>query len=276
MARPNRGKQARATARALAEHFGLRAVEARYDDYGDGPAWYLNWSNGPTYTTMQAALDDLAPQLAPDVGRWRLSRVVQDDALAVQAVRLALAGQLHPGGSPNGQIETACHTTDDPDRPVDEREAAMARRLLEATGGSRMGELLQERGLAWLLPRQDTRPREDADARVDEPQTALEVLTARYAVGEARRRWERQTITLPVQDAVEAALADPDTPGTCINAALTLLPVLRAGIEARLDATEKRAMAAARQRGRSWSQIGRRMGISAQAAQQRAARRADR
>lgn len=278
----NRRRQASTTAQALARRYGID-VEPHYDDYGRGWTWSLRWSNGPSYTTMRSALNDVTGHLAPDISNWDLHRIVQDDALAVQTVRLALAGDLYGDMAPDTYIEHVAQQTDDPDRPVSEREALMARRLLEVTGGSRMGTAVCERGLAWLLQP----PLSGADgpgsaghdggrtAVADDRQAAVELLTARYATGEAHRRWERQLQALPVRDALDAALVDPDPPIDCVTAALTLLPVIRAETTAWLDEVELQTMATARNCGCSWRQIGDRMGISAQAAQQRAVRRTD-
>ncbi|GAA4946457.1 hypothetical protein GCM10023224_32370 [Streptomonospora halophila] len=121
-----------------------------------------------------------------------------------------------------------------------------------------------------------TPPSADA-ARREREYTALFHITRRHAAGEARRRWEEDSMVMEPLDAVRrvhdlAAGGAEREPGeeepdhTDINAALTLAPRMRAD----LDALESGLLTMARGRDMTWQEIAFGLGLSTpQAARQR-------
>jgi hypothetical protein len=223
-------------------------IRAEYDDRDR--EWGLYWSNGPSAETLKAHLTRLARRAGLDMGLFALHRLVQSDALAVQAVRYlrtTFTGEDRYGydGALAREIDRAAEQTDHPGRPADEREAVLATRLLAAEGGftdphSLTRRLLQQGGLAALLG-------EDLQtARPGDRLWASEYLTARYASGAHRLVWERHLQPMPAGEAFAAAVADAGASDvnealTVRQAALTLAPLVRAEREAALttlDATE--------------------------------------
>jgi hypothetical protein len=255
----DRSRRVRAFAHDLSDR--LQAdIKATYDS---GSRWYLEWVDGPTRATVRAAVD--TADLAGAQIRTARGRSVR--AAAVAAVRLAAAGEFTIGrrwGVPLSQIEHHLDDIDHPEQTVDEREEHMVGRLLAAAtppgqhwpDDYRIGELVAENGLAWLLD----------GARL----TPLEVLTARYAQGEAARAWRERTETMPVRPAVEAALTDPNLEPAAALATLTLLRELRVDQER----AEAAAIAAARRAEVSWADIGTALGVSKQSAHKWGSRRA--
>ncbi|MFI6889942.1 hypothetical protein [Streptosporangium canum] len=261
-------------------------VDAAYGERGR--RWELSWSNGPTPDTMKTHLTKLAQRAGLDPALFDLSRIVQDNALALQAVRYLRAAPT--GEDPYAyesalawEIERAARDTDHPDRPLDEREAALAARLLAAEGGYTTPRSLADRllgeGLAALLDDglEQERPGERA--------WAAEYLTARYAAtlttphaagpADHAQAWRRHLLTAPPGALLAAAAADPDAPAAVRLAALTLAPAVRAELEAALaeaDAAELGLITALRADGSAWAQIGRALGTTRQGAAQRADR----
>ncbi|MEV7011914.1 hypothetical protein [Streptosporangium sp. NPDC051022] len=277
----SRSTQIHRLARDLSRVSGV-PVEAVYDDRNQ---WSLNWNNGPATGRMKTYLVPLAQRAGLETDLLRLRRTVQDDALAVQAVRHLRT--TRPGedryayeAAVAWQIDQAVDATDHPDRPLDEREAALAARLLTAEGGYTHSRSLAERllrrgggGLAAFL--------EDdlEEARPGDRTWAAEYLTARYATGEHRAAWERHLQPMPAQEALAAAAADPD-PGLAVHqAALTLAPVVRAELEAALadlDGVELALISGLREQEVAWARIGQALGTTRQGAAQRAERLAAR
>ncbi|KIH96967.1 DNA-binding protein [Streptomonospora alba] len=121
-------------------------------------------------------------------------------------------------------------------------------------------------------------------ARRGREYTALFHITRRHAAGEARRRWQEESMVMEPLDAVRrvhdlaagSAEREPDEPeldGTDINAALTLAPRMRAD----LDALESGLLTMARGRGMTWHEIAYGLGLNTpQAARQRHERLNDR
>ena len=231
--------------------------------HDSGARWYLEWTDGPTRTAVRAAVD--AADLAG--AEIRLYRTSTARAVALCAVRLAATGELGIGqrwGQPLSQVQYFLDDIDHPERPTDEREDQMATKLLAAATPAdrqwpdeyRIADLVAERGLAWLLP-------VPGEAVVDAPELSpLEILTARYATGAQSRAWQEQAQTMPVRDAVDAALADPALDRIAALAMVALLPQLRVEQEH----TEAAAVDAARRAGASWSAVGAALGISKQSA----------
>lgn len=87
MAARDRAGRMRALAEALGARCGVRA-EASYD----GRGWEITWSNGPV--SLRGLVDTEAPRLGLDPAAIGLHRLVQDNAMPVQAVRLGRAGLL--------------------------------------------------------------------------------------------------------------------------------------------------------------------------------------
>jgi hypothetical protein len=191
--------------RRLAQELTVLAgvpVQARYDS--PGRRWQLEWSNGPTIAAMTAHLSG-RPQrvgLTPaDLARIDCQRIEQDDAHAVQAIRLGLAGSL-PLDSRQGvaaAIRAAAADTDHPGAASEHAEQKLAERL-QAAAGARgvdgMAELIcAHRGISWLVETPDT-PNAGATSPGD-LRAALHLLTARYATGPAATAWRRQAAPCP-------------------------------------------------------------------------------
>lgn len=178
----------------------------------------------------------LANRAGLEVELFKLSRTVQDNALALQAVRHLRT--TRPGtdryayeAALPGTIERAAHDSEHPDRPQDEREAVLAGRLLAAEGRYTSPERLAERllrpggGLAALL--------EDdlQEVRPGDRLWAAEYLTARYSTPEHQhgsrnddrpdgfggglgtaeqvRAWQRHLQAAPAPALLAAAAAAP-------------------------------------------------------------------
>ncbi|WP_433358712.1 hypothetical protein [Streptosporangium sp. CA-115845] len=255
------------------------SIDAAYGERGR--LWNLHYSNGPTYTTMQAHLAKLAKKTGLDPALFTLHRIVQDDALSLQAVRYlrtTRAEDPYEYESTLGwAIEQAARDTDHPDRPLNDREAVLAARLLAAENGYTTPRSLADRllrhGLAGLLA-------DDLDhSRPGDRTWAAEYLTARYAQGDHRAAWQRHLHPMPARDALTAATADPDAPRTARVAALTLAPMVRAELEAELadlDRLELDLITAVRADKAAWSTVGDALHVTKQGASQRADRLAGR
>ncbi|MUL43099.1 DNA-binding protein [Streptomonospora sp. PA3] len=114
-------------------------------------------------------------------------------------------------------------------------------------------------------------------ARREREYTALFHITRRHAAGEARRRWEEDSMVMEPFDAVRrihdlaagAAAPEPGEPEldhTDFHAALTLAPRMRA----ELDALESGLLTMARGRDMTWQEIAFGLGLNTpQAARQR-------
>uniref|UniRef100_UPI003F49578E hypothetical protein n=1 Tax=Streptosporangium sp. CA-256172 TaxID=3240076 RepID=UPI003F49578E len=253
------------------------AVEAIYDERDR--RWGLHYSNGPTGGSMRAHLTKLATKAGLDAALCSLHRIVQDDALALQAVRYL---RTTPAEDPytytanlSWAIEEAARTTDHPDRPLDEREAVLAARLLAAEDRYTSPQLLAERllrsegGLAALLADdlQQVRPGDRL--------WAAEYLSDRYADGAHRAAWQRHLQPMPAREALAAAAADPEATPAARVAALTLTPLVRADLEAELavlDGRELDLIIAVRADSTAWSTVGAALHLTKQGAAQRASR----
>lgn len=270
----SRSTQIRRLVTALEAVTGVR-VEAYYTADSVRP-WRLSWDNGPTYTTMDGLLGQHAPAgVGPAI--FACWRVVQDEALALQAVRLALASadrELFAYKSDlRRAIETAAHTTDYPDRPLDEREATLAARLLAAVdhgGEGKMAEELQA-GIARLLEEDLATPRPGDHAWAGEHLTARYAHHRRYASAGYGQAWRRHLATMPARELVAAVRQDPDADQSARLAALTLVPLARAEIEADLAALDEDQLHLAdqiRAEGAPWATIGEALELTRQGAEQ--------
>ncbi|MFC7650452.1 hypothetical protein ACFQX6_66505 [Streptosporangium lutulentum] len=188
------------------------SIDAAYGERAH--RWTLSYSNGPTHATMQAHLAKLAKKTGLDAALFDLHRIVQDGALSLQAVRYVRTVRAEDPYeykfTLGWAIEKAAQDTDHPDRPLDDREAVLAARLLAAEDGYATPRALAERllrhGLAGLLA-------DDLDhSRPGDRIWAAEYLTARYAEGEHRAAWDLHLHPMPTPEALRAAAADPDSP----------------------------------------------------------------
>jgi len=255
------------------------SVDAAYDERGR--RWDLHYSNGPTHANMKAHLAKLTTKTGLDTALFTLRRVVQDDALAVQAVRYlrtTRAEDLYTYAATLGwAIEKAAQDTDHPDRPLNDREAVLSARLLAAEDGYTTPQSLADRllrhGLAGLLAN-------DLDqSRPGDRTWAAEYLTARYAQGDQQAVWQRHLHPMSAPEALVAAAADPDATPAARMAALTLTPIVRADLEtalAALDRGELDLITAVRDDNAAWSTVGAALHLTKQGASQRASRLAER
>jgi hypothetical protein len=246
----NRSTAVRALAVALSEHAGV-TIEAYYD----ASQWILEWSDGPTRSTMR----DAAPALAPaglDLKAVKWRRTEQVEAVAIWMVQMAREDRLpYPPAAEAWRmlstVEVELWKTEYPDQPRDALAAVLGSALLEASRDERwrapdtrrMAELLVEHdGIAWLLP--DPSPGEEAY----DLDRALQILTARYATGQAARDWRHHLRPLPLHEALQAVLADPDPdlPPWVTLATVTVAAEHHRVTSATLDAMLSEAMRRAR------------------------------
>lgn len=240
----------------------------------EAPHWRLQWSDGPTYPRLRTLLE-ACDTGGIDITTLRMDRIVQDGAVLVQAVRLALSGELPCGPGPQmaGQAhsaaEYAAEYADYPER-AQGREAALTQALLAATPPAPHGRpstaaaiaLLAEHGTGWLLT---LAPSHDPE------RAALELLTASYATGQDAQDWKRSGSIMTAKAAVEVVLADPHASPAARLAALSLTRAARAQLLAECDTAELALIDAAKDSGASWTQIGRALGgITKQSASERA------
>jgi hypothetical protein len=251
-----RAKQMHALAAELQAEWGV-VTETSYD----GRAWMVSWSNGPV--TMRGTVATRAPRLGLDPDAIRLCRLVQDDAMPVQAVRLGRAGQLPLSGRPAAvarAIELAGEQTDYPERPADDTEAALAGRLAAETAAqpdtrwvdaNSIAELIcRQGGIGWLLAPLDSTP-DGAGMALNSLDAALAVLTAAYASGQVRQNWVERGTLMDASSALAAVRADPAPVSKTACAGLT---VLREEMK-KLERAELDLLDAARCAGGTWAQI---------------------
>ena len=226
----DRPRRVRAFARKLSDSAGAEFT-AQHDV---GAEWTLEWVDGPTPETVQAAAD------VADLGgaRLRLRRYHSARAHALVAIRLAHAGKLpYQRGVAVRLIEDTLVDTEHPQRADDDRQQRMAQRLVDTVRRAgridteEIAQVVGTKGLPWLID--------------DDTLTAVEILTARYATGDHLGSWRHQGRAMPAAAAVTAALADPEISPAAVEAVLELLPELRADL-ARI---EQDAFAAARRLG---------------------------
>ncbi|WP_018588753.1 hypothetical protein [Salinispora arenicola] len=260
----DRARKVRQFARALEEQFG-----GQFDaDYDTGPKWRLDWVNGPSEPAVRT-LADAADLAGADL---RFYRRYSRKAIAVTAIRMKTAGRLERfdgGRYPQEIVEWEALDIDHPDRGTDALQDAMAELLIAAaTATARTAraeweaarprrwtpgdgrptpldatetavDLVRTRGVGWLVEQAIT------DGATVAP---LVVLSARYAThadAGAAVAWAHRAQPLPLNTAVDLALADDELPAAAGAALLALLPDLRA----EWDRTEAAITAAARRAG---------------------------
>jgi hypothetical protein len=255
-----RADRVRAFARGLEQRFGGRFDTA----YDTGPRWRLDWVDGPGEPAVHKLAD------GADLAGAELRRRYSTPAIAVTAIRMKTAGRLdrYDGGRyPQEIVEWEARDLDHPDRGADSLQDTMAELLIAAakataqtaraqweanrpqhwavSGGSPVPldatetavDLVRTRGIRWLVE-------QAADAGVELP--PLTVLSARYAhaAPATAQAWRERAQPLPLQAAVDAALADQQIDPAAAAALLALLPELQAGW-ARTEAAIRQAAHAA-------------------------------
>lgn len=265
MSRSRTPQQLRALAADLSERYpGCRATA----EHESGKKWDLTWSCGPSVPQVKKAVTKAAPE-----AEVRLLRSYNLRAHALAGIRACLAGQVDyyaDGSSLAWQVEDSLAEIETPDQTGDERLSAMADALVQEAGDTRLEHQLLEpiatRGVAHLLTPRQARPGSEGPLTMSPAQH----LTARYARGEDAYQWRMRLRTLPVEDLVTAAQADPELDKVGRLAVLGLLEEMR-----RLwERTEAAAFAAARDPEApggqaSWAQVGAVLGITRQAAHER-------
>ena len=258
-----RADTVRAFARELSARFDT-SIEAGHEH---GAGWMLEWTDGPT----RYAVHDAAKAADLRGAEIQTSRSLSPCAYALAALRLRERGEFGPflaseRWRAHSQVEARLWDTDHPERARDEREAALAARLLAAAvpPGERWPDertvcrLVAERGLGWLLADEPATERQ-ADSDTRPRMRGLERLTARYAQNDyaASLAWRDRLETLPARVAVDAAFADPDLDGPT---ALAVLEVLH-GLHEELDELDARIAAVLKAAPDvSYSQIGTALG----------------
>ncbi len=264
-----RSSRVRTLVTRIASECSIRA-DAQYDRR----RWILTWNNGPTRAHLAPRVARHAHQLGVDASDIELDRIVQPNALPVQAIRLGLAGQLPLYNSTDiaRAITSAAEATDYPDRPADDRERLLAARLASAVpqGDERaIAEFLRARGgIGFLMtPPAEAAPSAPCGGPAATPvEAALAQLTASYATGPAATAWRERAALLPAEAALASVAADRTPPADLACAGLT---VLRSNLED-LEHTELALLIAARAGGATWAQIGSALGtVNRQTAQKR-------
>lgn len=269
----------RALAQDLEDRFGTR-FEAQYHE---ATTWNLSWSLGPLYETVRSVVDQRADRLAGATVRLSRGRG-GDREIALAAIRLALDGALEPerrwGGeySAHSQAEHYLDHTEYPERATP-REEAMARRLMQQAAEPRtfgtgvyvneytMCKLVDDRGISFLLESPATDLEQDGRAEAENLHpSALEVLTARYATGEAARAWRRTARTLSARQAVDTALTDPQLSGRDALAVLAVLQQLRAELDGQERQTAAVLSAGVAASELTYDDVGRALGVTRQSA----------
>ncbi|MEV0487275.1 hypothetical protein AB0I69_42585 [Streptomyces sp. NPDC050508] len=237
-----RAERLRKVAWSLTEQYELpldRQIEARIDDYARPKRWTFFWWDGPTETQVRRAAAKLDKDALDGVGYQREYSYI---AYAVAAIRFLREGD--PGEDPfraGVSVYDARRLLDALKNPgpSDEREHAMAERLVKASerhssafgDGDSICREATEKGLSPLL-RGEGAP----------PLSPIEMLTERYASGRASAVWMRRLIPMTALEAFAAVQADAKASPEHVAAALSLLPELHvaldaaaASLQARLD-----------------------------------------
>ncbi|MGW4087063.1 hypothetical protein ACWEGS_28925 [Streptomyces sp. NPDC004822] len=232
MAVADRAKRLHALARELNKHFELPAgtVVAELDHYYRPAKWFLRWMDGPPMAQVIAA----AKKIDDDVlGEAKLFRSYSDFTWALATIRLTMSRDEPPweeGYYPNyGHLSTWLEKRTAP-RARSKREQVLADRLAvmfnDSLSGRPSDELIQdyvrERGVAPLL---------QVEGHGEIPLSPLEVLTDRYATGEALKAWKRRLVPLKPLEAFLAVLADQEPEPDAAAAALALVPEVHQAVD---------------------------------------------
>ncbi|MER7497050.1 hypothetical protein ABT033_31195 [Streptomyces pharetrae] len=233
MAVADRAKRLRALARALNEHFELApdTVLAEFDEYTRPGKWYLRWTDGPTVAQLTKAAKDIDADVLAEA---TLFRKYSNFVWALATIRLTMSTEELPpeqGYYPNSwHIREWLQGRKAP-RPRNKREQVMAERLGAMydddssafhSPDTLMADFVRENGVAALL--RDKGPREALLSPV-------EVLTDRYATGEALKAWTRRLVPLNPLEAFLAVFADQDPEPNVAAAALALVPEVHQAVD---------------------------------------------
>jgi hypothetical protein len=221
--------------------------------FARGTQWDLEWTDGPTASTVGKTLSTM--ELAgADV---KLHRFTSPRAIALAVIRTALAGKsthtIRLSSWSSDSLNWELEDTEHPQRCASVREEHLVSSLMAAAipcgypVEDHALRLVNERGLAWLLH----------DIPTSEL-SAIEVLTATYATGGAKRLWERQTMPMNAQAAIDAAITDPAIGEAGVLALLDLLAQQRA----QAGQAEAAAVALAVTAGVSWRKIAAAVGVT--------------
>lgn len=269
-------QQLRRAVYALQAEYEKSEIDATYDSRRR--RWEVAWSDGPTPATVRARLTKAAPELSLDLLRSYSYR-----AYAVAAVELAMIGTVSPSRRYWGWGALRDTMDDHLADRVNPAEAhgrigALADALVAVCDGpypdpEAIAEPLTQRGLSWLLTPRQSNP----DTSGGVVMTPIEHLTNRYAdtgqlTADQSLAWQWRLHPAPARALVTAALTDEELDLDGRLAVLALLGELRA----EQKHLEDQALTAAHEAGASWRAIGTALGISGQAAHERAGKRSPR
>ncbi|MFD4397279.1 hypothetical protein [Kitasatospora sp. NPDC058478] len=257
----------------------IHQADVDADYYDHKRRWEIRWHDGPTEATVRAAVERQIPEHQEII---YTSRDFSDEVLVLAALRLFVADEAHHWGDLRYAAQRSLEDVAHPMRTATARESAMVERVLEESaqetrwGRSRDADyalalLKERRGIGWLLtppaPAQDSRqPEADAPVPAVLELSPVELLTARYALGEQGAAWRERAAAMPAGAAFDAALADEEIDKETALAALRLV----AERQAALDAATALLIDRARADGGSWSDVGRALGgITKQSAQKK-------
>ncbi|MFD7828475.1 hypothetical protein [Kitasatospora sp. NPDC059803] len=239
------------------------------DYYDHRRRWEIRWHDGPTEATVRAAVARQLPQHQEVIA---LCRDLSEEAIVLGAIRCYITGEVHQWNDLRYAAQRSLEDVAHPLRTATARESAMVERVLEESAQeTRWGRdrdasyalalLKERRGIGWLLtppvPAQDGRqPEADAPVPAALELSPVELLTARYALGEQGAAWRERAAAMPAAQAFDAALADEEIDKETALAALRLV----AERQAALDAATVLLIGRARAAGGSWSDVGRALG----------------
>ncbi|MEV6250143.1 hypothetical protein AB0M38_28660 [Streptomyces sp. NPDC051742] len=162
---------------------------------------------------------------------------LSENAVALGAVRLAMAqapdGRGRPRITPRA-VEAYWRETPLP-APATDREQALVYAVIYQVHDDHHRNTAAPGGICDLVA-SGLAP---LARRAGIPLSPLETLTARYAVGPARRAWHHSLTPMDALDAFAAVRADLNAEPECVSAALTLVPHLPDDLDAAV--TELRA-----------------------------------
>jgi hypothetical protein len=187
----------------------------------------------------------------------KMHRHISPRAIALAVIRTALAGKsthtIRLSSWSSDGLNWELEDTEHPQKCVSEREERLVSTLMAAAipcgypVEDHALRLVNERGLAWLL--------HDVPVGALSP---IEVLTAIYSTGGAKRLWEQHIVPMNTQAAIDAAIADPARGEAGVLALLELLAQQRA----QAARTEAAAIALAIAAGVGWREIADAVGVA--------------
>jgi hypothetical protein len=226
----NRSTRLRRLSGTLTELFGLPwgrgSLEAYYDE--TSREWSFRWTDGPTVAQVKKEATQRQPEACEGL---KYVRRLSDEVCVAGLIRMTTAAEPHEDERFRGRhffrsdIEQYFARAKNPS-PKAGREATMVANLLKlAEGHGRNYMDMPERVADYLATYGFTRALADVEL------TPLELLTHRYAEGDAERAWRFRLATMTPLQAFSAVQADPEAMHDAITAALTLLPELHAALD---------------------------------------------